>query len=76
MRFRIRRATIAVAALLVGWTARAAAQQILVPMDDRQADHLKAYGLAYWSLAHGGRIDVQSTAGEGTTFTITISLDP
>ena len=24
--------------------------QILVPMDDAQRDHLKAYGLAYWTL--------------------------
>ena len=26
------------------------ATQILVPMDDSQSDHLKAYGVAYWSL--------------------------
>ncbi|HSJ14905.1 MAG TPA: hypothetical protein VK939_10850 [Longimicrobiales bacterium] len=26
------------------------AQQLLVPMDDAQTDHLKAYGLAYWVL--------------------------
>jgi hypothetical protein len=42
--------------LLVSLAAPAGAK-ILVPMDDRQTDHLKAYGLAYWSLAHGGRID-------------------
>ncbi len=28
----------------------AAAQHLLVPMDDAQTDHLKAYGLAYWCL--------------------------
>ena len=27
--------------------------KLLVPMDDRQADHLKAYGLTYWVLQHG-----------------------
>ncbi|MFO0495390.1 MAG: asparagine synthetase B [Flavobacteriia bacterium] len=26
------------------------ATQILIPMDDSQSDHLKAYGIAYWSL--------------------------
>ena len=25
----------------------------LIPMDDRQTDHLKAYGLTYWALNHG-----------------------
>ena len=45
------------AILLFLVSAPAAQAKILVPMDDRQADHLKAYGLAYWSLAHGGKID-------------------
>jgi hypothetical protein len=27
--------------------------KLLVPMDDRQTDHLKAYGLAYWVLTQG-----------------------
>ena len=26
------------------------ATQIIIPMDDSQTDHLKAYGIAYWSL--------------------------
>ncbi len=30
-----------------------AANKILVPMDLRQADHLKAYGLAHWALSRG-----------------------
>lgn len=34
--------------LLVSWSARAS--QLLVPMDDSQTDHLKAYGIAYWVL--------------------------
>ncbi len=28
-------------------------QRFLVPMDDVQTDHLKAYGLAYWSIKNG-----------------------
>jgi hypothetical protein len=34
-----------------------AQQKILVPMDLRQANHLKAYGIAYWSLQKG--VDVE-----------------
>jgi len=30
---------------------------ILVPMDNSQQEHLKAYGLAYWVLAHGVDVD-------------------
>lgn len=28
------------------------ASQILVPMDDSQSNHLKAYGVSYWALEH------------------------
>jgi hypothetical protein len=38
-------------------SAVAAAAGILVPMDLTQADHLKAYGLAYWCLQNG--VDVE-----------------
>lgn len=31
--------------------------QILLPMDDAQADHLKAYGITYWALQHGSEAD-------------------
>ena len=34
-----------------------AAQDILIPMDSRQSDHLKAYGVAYWVLNRGVNID-------------------
>ncbi len=37
--------------------AAAPAQKILIPMDLKQADHLKAYGIAYWVLTRG--IDVE-----------------
>jgi hypothetical protein len=33
------------------------AQMLLVPMDMTQTDHLKAYGAAYWVLAHGVEVD-------------------
>ncbi|MEO6303481.1 MAG: asparagine synthetase B, partial [Bacteroidia bacterium] len=29
---------------------RSFASYILIPMDDEQKNHLKAYGLAYWAL--------------------------
>jgi len=31
----------------------AASARFLVPMDDKQADHLRAYGLTYWALERG-----------------------
>ncbi|MGH7725689.1 MAG: asparagine synthetase B [Candidatus Eiseniibacteriota bacterium] len=37
--------------------ARPADARILVPMDQAQTDHLKAYGLAFWALERGGRVD-------------------
>ena len=33
------------------------AARILVPMDLKQTDHLKAYGLAYWVLAQGATVE-------------------
>lgn len=33
--------------------APAAAQYLVVPMDDAQVNHLKAYGLTYWTLEQG-----------------------
>lgn len=33
------------------------ASQILIPMDDSQTDHLKAYGVAYWILQNDVSID-------------------
>jgi hypothetical protein len=40
-----------VAALIGSGTA--AAQHLIVPMDAAQANHLKAYGLTYWTLLQG-----------------------
>jgi hypothetical protein len=36
---------------------RAAAARVLVPMDDKQTDHLKAYGLTYWVLGRGQKCE-------------------
>jgi hypothetical protein len=35
---------------LMLFAAPLAAQQLLIPMDDQQTEHLKAYGLTYWVL--------------------------
>jgi hypothetical protein len=38
--------------------SRAVAQsKILIPMDLKQTDHLKAYGIAFWVLQHSGEVD-------------------
>ncbi|HET9441494.1 MAG TPA: hypothetical protein VFO52_15060 [Longimicrobiales bacterium] len=37
-------------AMTLMMSAGSATAQLLVPMDDAQADHLKAYGLTYWTL--------------------------
>jgi hypothetical protein len=42
---------------VVLFAAQARADQILIPMDERQSDHLKAYGIAYWVLAQDVSID-------------------
>lgn len=41
--------------LLIAQTA--AAQKILVYMDLKQTDHLKAYGVAYWTLTRGVNVE-------------------
>jgi len=41
----------------LGAAAAARAGVILIPMDDAQNDHLKAYGVAYWELTQGARVD-------------------
>ncbi|HET6569175.1 MAG TPA: asparagine synthetase B [Rhodothermales bacterium] len=33
------------------------AQDVLIPMDEHQADHLKAYGVAFWVLEQGSTVD-------------------
>ncbi|MBS1533334.1 MAG: asparagine synthetase B [Bacteroidetes bacterium] len=33
------------------------ASSILIPMDDEQKDHLKSYGIAFWTLKNGEEVD-------------------
>jgi hypothetical protein len=40
----------ALAAFLVCFASRVMASHLLIPMDESQTNHLKAYGLAYWAL--------------------------
>ncbi|HEX6533964.1 MAG TPA: hypothetical protein VF041_05175, partial [Gemmatimonadaceae bacterium] len=44
-------------ALLAAAPAAARAQHLLVPMDDDQSDHLKAYGLTYNALKDGAKAE-------------------
>ncbi|UCE65751.1 MAG: asparagine synthetase B [Candidatus Zixiibacteriota bacterium] len=37
--------------------SNAFASRILIPMDNSQTDHLKAYGLAYWCLQYGVKVE-------------------
>lgn len=43
-------------AVLSAWVVPIRASQLLVPMDEVQTNHLKAYGVAYWVLQNGGQI--------------------
>lgn len=43
--------------LLLATATGARAQDVLIPMDTRQSNHLKAYGVAYWVLQQGVNID-------------------
>lgn len=45
------------AALLLTAAALPADAKLLIPMDLRQSNHLKAYGLAYWSLQQGATVE-------------------
>jgi len=49
--------------MLIAWwvmgmsVTSAYASSILIPMDDKQSEHLKAYGIAYWLLQNGGNLE-------------------
>ncbi len=49
--FRIMKRWVVVLAVVVGLQAQT--NYILIPMDETQTDHLKAYGITYWVLQHG-----------------------
>ena len=39
------------------WNEAASQSKLLIPMDLKQSDHLKAYGIAFWVLQHNGEVD-------------------
>jgi hypothetical protein len=41
----------------IWWISNCYATQLLIPMDTRQTNHLKAYGIAYWTLENGLTIE-------------------
>ncbi|MEL6194438.1 MAG: asparagine synthetase B [Bacteroidota bacterium] len=43
--------------ILVSYIQLTRADHLLLPMDNSQADHLKAYGLAFWILEHQVEVD-------------------
>lgn len=42
---------------LLFFTVQLKAAYILIPMDEKQTEHLKAYGIAYWILEQGVEVD-------------------
>ena len=42
---------------LAGAAIPAAEAKLLIPMDEKQTDHLKAYGLTYWAIARGQKAE-------------------
>ena len=46
-----------VASALLVLAPAASAQSLLVPMDESQTDHLRAYGAVYWALEQGLEVD-------------------
>jgi hypothetical protein len=53
---KTRKLLILVALLLLQWTGSFAAY-LLIPMDKDQTNHLKAYGIAYWTLQKGNTME-------------------
>lgn len=50
-------ACFALLSTLTLFPARAECVEVLIPMDHDQSNHLKAYGVAYWCLTQGARVD-------------------
>ncbi len=53
----VRRVIVVLIAVTVVLTTQARAEKLLIPMDDAQMDHLKAYGVAYWCLQQGYKVE-------------------
>ena len=57
-RSRARSVALPLVALLLAVTmVTAAAASTLIPMDLTQTDHLKSYGVAYWAIEKGYRVE-------------------
>ena len=52
-----RKLLFALCPLLIALGSPLSAQKILIPMDLKQTDHLKAYGIAYWVLTKNIEVD-------------------
>lgn len=52
-----RQKTILLLTVLLCCAVTSNAQNLLIPMDLTQTDHLKAYGVAYWTLEQGVNVD-------------------
>jgi hypothetical protein len=54
----LRLCAILVLGMIVGLSTSILGQsKLLIPMDLKQTDHLKAYGVAFWVLQHNGEVD-------------------
>ncbi len=53
--FTFRKPLLAIGLLLLAF--RSTAASILLPMDEVQKDHLKSYGIAFWTLTRGEEVD-------------------
>lgn len=54
----MKRYIVLIVAIILGGAIQASAQaKILIVMDNSQADHLKAYGIAYWALSKNLEVD-------------------
>lgn len=52
---KINRFILVILFLISGISAQSAS--LLIPMDEKQTNHLKAYGIAYWALQNGIEVD-------------------
>jgi len=55
MKSRINKASLLIILMISAFFARA--DKLLIPMDESQKDHLKAYGMAYWVLEKDQEVD-------------------
>lgn len=62
--------------LIIGCSLTANSVQILIPMDTKQANHLKAYGITFWVLQKGGEADwLLNYRGGSFAYTYNLSVE-